>query len=193
VSPVSSVCYSSLCLLWLNSSMIALLQARRSIRKYKSDQLDAQTIATLKEAILRAPSSRGINPWEFIFVDDPGLLASLSKAKEHGSEFLDQAALGVVVCGDETKSDVWVEDCSIAAIILQFVTQSLGLGTCWIQIRNRMHNKSTTSEQYVQKVLNLPPHIKVESIISLGYPAETKKPHPKSSLAYEKIHLNTYK
>jgi nitroreductase len=173
--------------------MIALLQARRSIRTYRPERLEAQIIETLKEAVLRAPSSRGINPWEFIFLDDPELLVTLSKAKEHGSGFLDQAALGVVVCGDETKSDVWVEDCSIAAIILQLEAQSLGLGTCWIQIRNRKHDKSTTAEQYVQHVLNLPPHIKVESIISLGYPAETKKPHPKSSLEYEKIHLNTYK
>jgi nitroreductase len=173
--------------------MIAILQARRSIRTYKSERLEAQIIETLKEAVLRAPSSRGINPWEFIFVDNPELLATLSKAKEHGSEFLDQAALGVVVCGDETKSDVWVEDCSIAAIILQLVAQSLGLGTCWIQIRNRQHDNSTTSEQYIQQMLNLPAHLKVECIISIGYPAETKKPHPKSSLEYEKIHLTTYK
>jgi nitroreductase len=173
--------------------MIAILQARRSIRTYKSERLEAQIIETLKEAVLRAPSSRGINPWEFIFVDNPELLATLSKAKEHGSEFLDQAALGVVVCGDETKSDVWVEDCSIAAIILQLVAQSLGLGTCWIQIRNRKHDNSTTSEQYIQQMLNLPAHLKVECIISIGYPAETKKPHLQSSLEYEKIHLTTYK
>ena len=172
--------------------MITLLQARRSIRKYKADRIAENIIETLKEAVLRSPSSRGINPWEFIFVDDPGLLAQLSSAKEHGSSFLKQAGLGVVVCGDETQSDVWVEDCAIASIILQLVAQSLGLGTCWIQIRNRMHNEATTSEQYVQQVLNIPEHIKVEAIISIGYPAEVKKPHPKSSLAYRKINLNTY-
>jgi nitroreductase len=172
--------------------MITLLQARRSIRKYTPDRIPEHIIEMLKEAVLRSPSSRSINPWEFIFVDDPNLLSKLSSAKQHGSSFLKQATLGVVVCGDETKSDVWVEDCSIASIILQLAAQSLGLGTCWIQIRNRRHNDFTTSEQYVQQVLNIPEHIKVEAIISIGYPDEVKKPHPKSSLEYGKIHLNTY-
>ena len=172
--------------------MLTLLQERRSLRTYTPERIAEHLIETLEEAVLWSPSSRGINPWEFIFVDDPALLAQLSSAKAHGSSFLKQAGLGVVVCGDETQSDVWIEDCAIASIILQLTAQSLDLGTCWIQIRNRMHEKSTTSEQYVQQMLNLPAHLKVECIISIGYPAETKKPHPKSSLGYEKIHLNTY-
>ncbi len=172
--------------------MLSILQERRSIRKYKPDRIKEHLIETLKEAVLRSPSSRGINPWEFIFVDDSELLSKLSEAKPHGSSFLKHAALGVLVCGDETKSDVWVEDCSIASIILQLAAQSLGLGTCWIQIRNRKYNDSTTSEQYIQQVLNIPEHIKVESIISVGYPDEVKEPHPKSSLEYHKIHINKY-
>jgi len=156
------------------------------------DHIEEHIIDTLKEAVLRSPSSRGINPWELIFVDDPDLLLKLSEAKQHGSSFLKHAVLGVVVCGDEQKSDVWVEDCSIASIFLQLVAQSLGLGTCWIQIRNRMYDSSTTSEQYIQQVLRIPEHVKVESIISIGYPDEVKEPHPKSSLEYNKIHSNTY-
>jgi nitroreductase len=172
--------------------MLSLLQKRRSIRRYRPDRIEEHIIDTLKEAVLRSPSSRGIKPWEFIFVDDPDLLVKLSEAKQHGSSFLKYAVLGVVVCGDERRSDVWVEDCSIASIILQLVAQSLGLGTCWIQIRNRKHNDSTTSEQYIRQVLNLPEHVKVESIISIGYPDEVKKPRPTSSLEYHKIHINTY-
>jgi hypothetical protein len=37
----------------------------------------------------------------------------LSSAKESGSGFLSNAPLGVVVCGEENESDVWIEDCSI--------------------------------------------------------------------------------
>ena len=121
--------------------MINLLRKRRSIRVYEDRKIELEKIEILKEAILRSPSSRNINPWEFIFVDDKELLIKLSKAKEHGSEFLESAALGIVVCGNEKKSDVWIEDCSIASILVQMVAQSLGLGSCWIQIRNRMHNK----------------------------------------------------
>ena len=55
-----------------------------------------------------------------------------------------------------------------------------------------MHDEETTSEDYIQKVLNIPEHIRVESIISVGYPDEVKEGHPTSGLEYEKIHLNRY-
>ncbi|GAK59433.1 NAD(P)H-dependent dehydrogenase/reductase [Candidatus Vecturithrix granuli] len=172
--------------------MLSLLQARRSIRRYTQQRPDQDVIDTLKEAVLRSPSSRGLNPWEFVFVDQPDLLAQLASAKPHGSAFLQQAALGVVVCGDERQTDVWVEDCSIASIILQLAAHAIGLGTCWIQIRNRTHNDTTSAEQYVQRLLHLPEYLRVESIISIGYPDEQKEPHPTSSLEYGKIHLNQY-
>jgi hypothetical protein len=45
------------------------------------------------------------------------------------------------------------------------------------QIRRR-----ETSEQYVQTLLQIPEHIKVESIIAIGYPAETREPLPCTDL-----------
>ncbi len=172
--------------------MIELLRKRRSIRKYTGKAIDKNIVGLLEEALLRAPSSRNFQPWEFIFVDEPELLAKLSQSKEHGSSFVDKAALAVVVCGDPAKSDVWVEDCSIAAILVQITAQSLGLGSCWIQIRERGHNKSKTAEQYLQKLLGIPGNIKVESIISIGYPDEKKEPVPKDKLDYTKIRYNRY-
>ena len=166
--------------------MLGILRIRRSIRRYKDKEIEPETIDLLKEAALRSPSSRDIKPWRFIFIIDNRLLVELSKAKEHGSSFLEGARLGVVVCADESKSDVWIEDCSIASIILQLAGQSLGLGSCWIQIRNRMYSSSLTSEDYVRGVLGLPKGIKVESMISFGYPDEEKLPVRKEDLDYDK-------
>ena len=164
-----------------------LLRMRRSIRKYKDKDIDPRTIDDLKEAVLRAPSSRGINPWRFFFVADRELLSSLSKAKEHGSDFIKGAPLGVVICADERESDVWVEDCSIASIILQLAGLSLGLGSCWIQIRNRSYSRDRSSEAYVRDVLGLPQGLKVESMIAFGYPDEVLEPVPRDQLEYGKI------
>lgn len=172
--------------------MIDLLRKRRSIRIYEDRKIEPEKIEILKEALLRSPSSRNINPWEFILIDDKGLLKKLSKAKEHGSEFLEDATLGVVVCGDEKRSDVWIEDCSIASILVQMVAQSVGMGSCWIQIRNRMHNKAMTSEEYIRRLLDIPENMKVESIISIGYPAEKKSSIPKEKLQFKKIRMNKY-
>lgn len=172
--------------------MIDILRTRRSIRRYKTKPIDNESLKILKEALLRSPSSRGLNPWTFIFVDKPDLLDQLSQAKEHGSSFLKGAALGIVVCGDETVSDVWVEDTSIAAVVAHLTAHSLGLGSCWIQIRLREHSKGETAEQYVQAILGIPPHIRVEAIIAVGFPSETKKPIPNDQLDYSKIRINGY-
>lgn len=167
--------------------MIETLQARRSIRKYKDKKIKPQKIELLKEAALRSPTSRNFRPWRFIFITDKDKLKELSLAKPSGSAFLKDASLGVVVCADEKESDVWIEDCSIASILLQLTGQSLGLGSCWIQIRKRWHSDSKTSEDYIREVLGLTENLKVESIISFGYPDEEKKPISVEQLEYDKI------
>ena len=167
--------------------MLDILRSRRSIRRYKDRQIEAEKIEQLKEAALRAPSSRGINPWRFVFVTDKPMLEKLSSAKESGSSFLKDAALGVVVAAKQGESDVWVEDCSIASIILQLAGCSLDLGSCWIQIRNRRHSSSMSAENYVKQILGLPDEFLVECIISFGYPDEVKRPIAAADLERSKI------
>jgi len=172
--------------------VIEVLRARRSIRLYTDRPIEPEKVDLLKEAALRAPSSRNIDPWEFIFIDDRELLAGLAKCKPHGAEFLANAALGIVVCGDSEESDTWIEDCSIASILVQMVAQSIGLGSCWIQVRNRMFDEPTTSERYVQDLLRIPEHIKIQSVVAVGYPAETREPLAVQELKHWKIRANTY-
>ena len=172
--------------------MINLLRKRRSIRTYATKKIDRKALKTLQEAILRSPSSRDIKPWHIIFVDDRTMLEKLSRSKEHGSSFLAGAPLGIVICGDERKSDVWIEDCAIASILVQMAAQALGLGSCWIQIRNRMTASGVASESYIRKLFGIPTHVRVESIIALGYPAEKKRPVPYHSLLFRNISFNRF-
>jgi len=167
--------------------MIELLRKRRSIRKFTADKVSPEARQILIEAALCAPSSRGINPWEFIMVDDPDILRQLAQAKQHGSEFLKNAPLAIVVCADSTKSDVWVEDCSIAAIIIQLTALSVGLGSCWAQIRNRQHNHDITAERFIQNLLGLPEQMKVECVLGIGHPDEKLLPVPAGKLQHDKI------
>jgi len=167
--------------------MLDILRKRRSVRIYKAKAIEPELIELLKEAAVRSPTSRNFRPWRFLFINDRAKLEALSRTKTSGSSFLKGASLGVVVCAEENESDVWIEDCSIASIILQLTGQNLGLGSCWIQIRKRMHSDAQTSEDYVKSVLGLPEHMRVESIISFGYPDEDKPPIPKAQLEYNKI------
>lgn len=169
-----------------------LIAARRSVREYLRKPVEKDRITLLVEAALRSPSSRSLDPWEFVVVTDRELLRRLSKAKPHGADFLAEAPLGIVVCADERTSDVWVEDASIASMFIWLAAESMGLGACWIQIRRRNHDRSTTSREYVTGLLGLPDHIAVESIIAVGYPKRKNAPIRRDRLNYGKVFLNRF-
>ncbi len=171
---------------------LSLVEKRRSIRRFTDRRVEPEKVDVLVETALRSPSSRGFNPWQFVVVTEKDLLEKLSKAKEHGSSFLGNAPLGIVICADPNRSDVWVEDASIASIFIHLAAESLGLGSCWIQIRKRMHDKTKTSQAYVCELLNIPKNLQVESIVAVGYPDEAKPPHGQEELQYEKVYDDYY-
>ena len=169
-----------------------LIETRRSIRKFKNQPVEKEKIDQLIEAALRSPSSRSFNPWRFVVVDKPDILDALSKAKPHGASFLKSAPLGIVVCADASASDVWVEDCAIASLVIHLAAHSLGLGSCWIQIRKRDHDQTKSADSYIKKILQIPDPIMIESMIAVGYADEVKKGHSKESLQYDKIFYNGF-
>ena len=171
---------------------IDLLRARRSIRQYQERPVEQEKVDLLVEAALRSPSSRGFNPWEFIVVNDPETIDRLSKSKPHGASFLANAPLAIVVCVDPGKSDVWVEDVSIATLILHLAASDIGLGSCWIQLRKRNHDDAKSASDYAAEVLGLPAGRVVSAIMAIGYPARQPTPHPKASLQGDKVSVNRY-
>ncbi len=172
--------------------ILSLLQKRRSIRRFEARSVEEEKVDVLIEALLRSPSSKGRNPWEFVVVTDPETLAGLAAAKPRGGDFLNNAPLAIAICADPEKCDVWIEDCSVAAIILQLTAEDLGLGSCWSQIRLRQHADGGPASDYLCDLLDLPEGYQVEAVIGIGYPAEAKHPHSKSSLQYEKVHADRF-
>jgi nitroreductase len=175
-----------------STMVLSVIKKRRSIRKFLDKPIEAEKVDLLIEAALRAPSSRDLNPWEFVVVTNRELLEKLSKAKQHGSAFLKNAPLGICVCADPEQCDVWIEDASIASIFIHLAAESLGLGSCWIQIRERMHDGKKSAQEYIAETLNIPAKMQVESIIAVGYPDEKLPPHKKEELLFEKIHRDAY-
>lgn len=171
---------------------MSLIRKRRTIRRYLEKDLEDEKISMLIEAALRAPSSRDLQPWEFIVVTDRDSLDNLSRAKPHGASFLRNAPLGIVVCADPDRSDTWIEDSSIASIFIQLAAESLGFGNCWIQIRDRVHDDTKTAEEYISELLGIPKKMRVEAIIAIGYPDDRKQPHSKNDLLYGKVHFQRY-
>lgn len=172
--------------------MIELLRNRRSVRNFKNQPIEKEKIEILNEAALRSPSSRGKNPWEFIVVTDKDVLEKVSQAKAHGSAFVKEAGVAYVVIADTTKTDVWVEDCSIAGIVLQLTAESLGFKSCWAQIRKRPHNDEKSAEDYLKELLNIPEQYAVETVIGIGVPDDNPAGHPDSYLQMEKLHKEKF-
>lgn len=165
-----------------------LISTRRSIRKYTSAPIEKEKINRILTSGLMSPSSKRSNSWEFIVVENKEKLTELADCKQHGSHFLSDAPLAIVVIADTTKSDVWMEDAAIAAIIMQLQAHELGLGSCWIQTYARYKDGITTSESYIRGILNIPDHYAVMCILSIGYPAEEKKAFDENKLEIKKIH-----
>lgn len=166
---------------------LELLRKRRSIRQFESSPVKQGDVEILVEAMLRSPSSRSLNPWHFVVVTDKELIEGLSSSKPHGATFLKNAPLAIVVCADPSVSDVWVEDCSIASLNIHLAAADIGLGSCWVQIRERKYDDSLSSEEYVKKALSLKDDMRVEAIVAIGYPKEEKEGQPDSSLLYERV------
>lgn len=171
---------------------LSLIEKRRSLRKFLDKPVEDDKIDLLIEAALRSPSSMGKNPWEFIVVKEKGLFEKLSTAKMFGSTFIKNAPLAIVVCADPDTSDVWIEDASIASIYIHLAAESIGLGSCWIQIRNRMQSETITSQAYVADLLGVPDNRQILAVVAIGHPDEEKPPHAKEELQYDKVFLDAY-
>lgn len=172
--------------------MIDLLRTRRSVRKFTELPIEAEKLEILKEAILRAPSSKNSNACEFIFVDKPELIRELSHCKPSGAAPLQTAQLAVVILVDESKTVAWIEDSSIAAFITHMTAHSLGLGSCWIQIRGREYSEEKNSEAFICETLHIPKGFRVLNIVAIGYSQRTHEGKPFSELTFGKIHENGF-
>jgi len=176
----------------MNENLLSLLIKRRSIRKFKNKKVEQEKIDQIVKAALLAPSSHSRYPWHFIIVADKKILSQLSFSKMHGSAFLSNASLGIVITAAQDQSDVWIEDASIASTLIMLTAQWLNLGSCWIQIRKRKHSETKTSEEYIRGILNIPENVRILAIIALGYPDEEKKPKSENELLYDRVFFNYF-
>lgn len=169
-----------------------LIQTRRSMRKFTEEKLTENEKKMLLRAALISPTSKNTRGWEFIAVDDAEILRKLSVCREMGSGFLAEAAFAVVVLGDPTKSDAWIEDCSIAAITMQLQAEDLGLGSCWSHMRNRFSADGISTKETIQKLFGVPEPYEPLCIIGFGHKGMDRKPYEDDRMQWEKVHTNRF-
>lgn len=167
-----------------------IMYERRSIRKFKSQPIETEKTKQLLKAGLLAPSGKRTYPCEFIIVDNPEVLQSLSKAKEHGAGFVTNAPLAIVVVADSFVYDVWATDAAIASTFIMLEAENLGLGCCWIHMHQRGTADGTSATENLRDILGLKPEHEVLSVLAIGYKDEEKPVYTDADLKFGKIHFN---
>jgi 8-oxo-dGTP pyrophosphatase MutT (NUDIX family)/nitroreductase len=176
----------------IKEDLLSLIQTRRSIRKFKDKLVETSKLDILLKAALMAPSSRGKKSCEMVVITDKAMLCKLSECRAQSSKFLAQAPLGIVIIADKENSDVWTEDASITATFIQLMAHSQALGSCWIQVRQRMTEGNISVDAYIKECLAIPEQYAVECILAIGYADEKKTAHDIEQLSYNKIHFNQF-
>ncbi len=169
-----------------------LIIKRRSIRHFTSEPIDADHVRMIMEAALMAPTSKSSRAWQFIVIDDSDTLERLSRCKERAAEPIGRAPLAIVVAIDPSATEPWIEDASIAASYMQLQATDLGLGSCWIEVRDRYGADGTPADEYVQELLGMPETLSVVCILAIGHPAEERKPQALEKLKWEQVHINKW-
>ncbi len=169
-----------------------LAQMRRSHRKFTEEEIDSEDVKLILRAALMSPTSKSQRSWQFVVVDNKMDIEKLADAKDMGSQFLKGAPLAVVVLGDPLQNDCWVEDCSLAAISMQYQAEDLGLGSCWIQMRGRGLSDGTTADTVIRGVLGIPDNLSCLCIVAIGHKAEERKPQNEDRLKWENVHIDKY-
>lgn len=172
--------------------LLELMKQRRSVRSYTCEMVSEEDLNKILMAGLLSASGRAIRPWEMIVVQSPDTLCKMAESRDHGAKMLEGAKAAVVVIADETKTDVWTEDCSIVMANMHLMASSLGVGSCWIQGRLRKSVGEDSTEGYMRKLLGFPENYRLEATLSLGMPEEIKEPAEVTKDLWEKVHREVY-
>lgn len=167
--------------------MLEVMRTRRSVRHYTEEKISDEQLKKILSAALLAPSGHSKYPCEFIIVKNRELLEKMSHCRKGVAKMLEGAAAAVVVIADKNKSDTYIEDSCVAMMSMELLATSLGIGNCWIQIRNREAEDDSLSENYLRGILNFPENFACQAILSLGYPAKSPKARELDKLNFEKI------
>ena len=155
---------------------LEVIEKRHSVRKYSDKPVDKEILDAIIRVAQTAPSSRNSKSSAFMIVEDKDTLNALSQMRDYGSALISGAQAAIVVMGDETKTDLWVDNCAISATFIQLAVTAMDLASCWVHCngRTRVHGEQNgaMAEDYVRELLGVKDDYRIYCIIDIGYPQE---------------------
>ncbi len=148
--------------------------SRRSIRSFSDKEVSKETINSLIEAAILAPSAGNKQGWRFIVVDSKEIKDKLCAyngiAMPNGHDLIQKAPLGIVVIyRNDVSKNIFeykdhIQSASAAIENLLLKATDLGLGACWIC--------KLPTQRKMRKIFNIPKCYDVVAYVALGYPGE---------------------
>jgi nitroreductase len=156
------------------------IRNRRSIRKYTGAPIPCEDLEKIVDAARLAASGNNRQPWEFVVVTEPALLARLRIPPDHWTE----KAGAIIAVVMDPESRWWVEDGAAAAQNLLLACSALGYGACWIEGYTRRN------EDIIKEVLGIPDNRRLFTLIPIGVPDE--QPVKEKKTMQEVLHWQRY-
>jgi len=171
------------------NSKLDYMFSRRSVRAYRSDDVEADLVRDLLEAAMAAPSAVAKDPWDFVVLRNRSMLAKVAEGLPNGKMLAD-APVGIVVCGDLQRAhdgqlSYLLQDCAAAIENLLLAAGTLGLGACWLGVHPRQERMT-----HIRSLLNVPETVLPVAAIAIGWPAES--PEPRTRYRQSAVHQETW-
>ena len=160
---------------------------RRSIRRFKPRVVPYRMLKKLVNAARLAPSGANLQPCEYVAVSKKSLIDEVFATLKWAGYITPKGnpppgkrpMAYIVVLVNTNIRKRWAErdvGAAIENIILTGVEE--GLGSCWL---------GSIDKRRLRKILNVPGHCQIDSVIALGYPDEKPVVEPmKDSIKYWK-------
>ena len=155
------------------------IRTRRSIRKYKDQPVPWDNIVEILQAGKYAPFAGNILNCKFIVVKNESKRRAIAEACSQ-QYWMQDAPIHIVVVGEPEKLERYygtrgvrlytIQGAAAAIENMLLTAHSIGLGSCWI---------GAFDEEEIRSLCNLPEHINVQGIITIGYANEAPEPPPK--------------
>jgi nitroreductase len=144
-----------------------LMSQRWSSRRFASTSLPEKMVETLIDAARWAPSYGNRQPWRFVVVRDPAILARVHEALTRGNAYAKAAPILIALCGDPEDGQqvdgkqYYLMDAGMA--LENMLLQAVALGL-------HAHPMGGFDEATVRDVLGIPAHVRVLALIAIGRP-----------------------
>lgn len=159
------------------NEMIRTILERRSCRSFTKEPVSQETVDTILDCALCAPSGKGLETWQFTAVMDREKIQRLCKAVGEalgrGPEYNMYDPAVLIITSNEKDSKYREVDNACAMENIYLASQALGLGCVWINQLLTCFDEPKVRE--ILREFGLPDSQGVYGCAAIGYPAEMPK------------------